>query len=216
MSDYDYRNEVADRGNTRMLSSIDCSGDPVQFCVKIVRGQRFAVCSHLTSLGLSETMVYKVGAKVMLLKTLPATSAVDSYPHGKLTKGLLGVVKAFAEGGVVVVFKTGGVEVTANVRPVTFETDGSRQLSICQQVPLKLCWYLTVHRAMAAGFDAISVHLDSMWGNNMLYTALSRATKVEGVTFFMETQDVMKNRVELTSMIQKVSKTMVEFDKSVQ
>jgi ATP-dependent exoDNAse (exonuclease V) alpha subunit len=193
-----------------------CSGGDVNFRVKVVRGAPYLASSHLASLGLSETMVYRVGAKVMLLKTLPATPASHRYAHSKLTKGLVGVVKAFEDGGVVVEFSSGGVQVTANVGPVLFETEGSRQMSVCEQVPLKLCWYLTTHRAMAAGFDAISVHLGSMWGDNMLYTALSRASKVEGVSLFMQVGDTMKNRVQVADMIRKVSDTMRQFDSSVQ
>jgi len=117
----------------------------------------------------------KVGAQVMLLKNTSPT----------LVNGSRGVVEAFERHGVdgelapVVRFLSGEVMV---VNRVDDEKDVARGKVLRRsQVPLRLSWAITIHKAQGMSIDFLEVDLRHVFEAGQAYVALSRARTLEGL-----------------------------------
>ncbi|PNH02180.1 ATP-dependent DNA helicase PIF1 [Tetrabaena socialis] len=71
---------------------------------------------------------------------------------------------------------------TTVVRPAIFSVTVPG-LGVCvrAQVPFKLAWAITVHKAQGLTLDKVVVDLNGFFGHGMLYTALSRARNLAGL-----------------------------------
>ncbi|EGG19237.1 DNA helicase [Cavenderia fasciculata] len=128
----------------------------------------------------------KVGAQVVLLRKPDGQS--------KLVNGSRGVVVEFVEPKATRLLKaksTSWAEKNALV-PVVLFNDGSRvrikpsewgiwseKKATRQQLPLKLAWALTIHRAQGLTLDKIECRLQQAFANGQAYVALSRAKTLQ-------------------------------------
>ena len=125
----------------------------------------------------AEDLALKPGARVM---------ALANRSDGGYMNGSLGTVVECLEDGVRVNFDGGS---TLKVAP--YEWDVTRPgalggktsmetIGSFTQIPLKLAYAITIHKAQGQTFEAVSVYPDC-WDEGQLYTALSRATDVSGL-----------------------------------
>jgi len=128
-----------------------------------------------------KSLELKIGAPVMLLTNF-------DVPEG-LVNGSKGVVLKFARrkgsgnSGPLfpkVRFENGNKRLmlshTWNHRAADNEILASRE-----QIPLRLAWALTIHKAQGMTLGCVCVRLSDVFADGQAYTALSRATRLEGI-----------------------------------
>ena len=119
-----------------------------------------------------ETLVLKVGAKVMFTK---------NHIEGKYVNGTLGEVIDFAKpsGQPIVRARDGRmIEVT----PAEWNLqDGDKVVASLEQLPLRLAWAITVHKSQGMSLDAAVVDLSLAFEYGQGYVALSRVRTLEGL-----------------------------------
>jgi len=109
----------------------------------------------------------KIGAQVMLLTNMDAAE--------RLVNGSRGVVKGFAEDGYPLVqFKTSPHPV--RIAPHTWESDEDSKCVVKrEQIPLRLAYALTIHKAQGASLDSALVDIGkATFEYGQAYVALSR------------------------------------------
>eukprot|EP00899_Mesostigma_viride_P014768 jgi/Mesvir1/23292/Mv25952-RA.3 len=62
------------------------------------------------------------------------------------------------------------------------------------QVPLKLCWAITIHKCQGMSLDFVNVSLDNIFVQGQAYVALSRATRMEGLSVTGRPKDIRANQ----------------------
>lgn len=113
-----------------------------------------------------------VGAQVMLLHNLDVSAG--------LANGSRGVVTSFLEGLPVVRFMN-GVEITVDFYSWEIE-EGKKKTVKITQMPLKLAWAVTAHRAQGCTLDYAEVDLSNIFAYGQAYVALSRVKSAEGLS----------------------------------
>ncbi|CAE8640799.1 unnamed protein product [Polarella glacialis] len=111
----------------------------------------------------------KVGAQVIMVKNQPALGLVN---------GSRGRVEAFREGRPVVRFDNGR---TVCVGTERFEHKTASASLLRLQVPLKLGWALTVHKAQGMTLSRAELQVDEAFEAGQSYVALSRLTGTAGL-----------------------------------
>lgn len=117
-----------------------------------------------------DTLKLRVGAQVMCVANLRELDLVN---------GSRGVVTGFDEqkGYPIVQFVSG---MPKRIEPYTWQ--GKRgQLSVTQ-IPLRLAYALTIHKAQGMTLDAVAIALHGVFEAGQGYVALSRATGLEAIT----------------------------------
>ena len=112
----------------------------------------------------------KVGAQVVLVWNL----------SDRLVNGSRGVVTGFsgASGLPVVRFNNGEVR---EIEPTTWTRSKEGHKGSRMQIPLKLAWALTVHRAQGMTLDKVECVLGDAFAEGQVYVALSRVTSLHGL-----------------------------------
>jgi ATP-dependent DNA helicase PIF1 len=118
------------------------------------------------------TLELKVGAQVMLVRN------VD--PDMDLVNGSRGVVLRFSEAtGWPIVKFAGGA--TVEVKPIEWESDTEPSFWR-EQIPLRLAWASTIHKAQGASLDSALVDIGrATFEFGQAYVALSRVRNLEGL-----------------------------------
>lgn len=118
------------------------------------------------------TLELKVGAQVMLVRN------VD--PELGLVNGSRGVVLRFSDAtGWPIVKFAGGA--TIEVKPIQWESD-TEPAFFREQIPLRLAWAYTIHKAQGASLDSALVDIGkSTFEFGQAYVALSRVRSLEGL-----------------------------------
>ncbi|CAE8589434.1 unnamed protein product, partial [Polarella glacialis] len=112
----------------------------------------------------------KVGAQVILVKNRADLGLVN---------GSRGTVVAFRFGQPLVRFDTGDL---VRMREEQFEMRGSGGAKLIRsQVPLKLGWALTVHKAQGMTLSRAELEVDGAFEVGQTYVALSRLTGTDGL-----------------------------------
>eukprot|EP00931_Biecheleriopsis_adriatica_P051108 TRINITY_DN29614_c0_g1_i1.p1 TRINITY_DN29614_c0_g1~~TRINITY_DN29614_c0_g1_i1.p1 ORF type:complete len:650 (-),score=126.09 TRINITY_DN29614_c0_g1_i1:58-2007(-) len=111
----------------------------------------------------------KVGAQVILTKNNPAL---------KLVNGSRGVVDSFSDGYPLVRFDSGCI---ARIGQESLKQGTSANSVTRVQVPLKLGWALTVHKAQGMTLSRAELQVDDAFEAGQVYVALSRLTGADGL-----------------------------------
>ena len=118
-----------------------------------------------------ETLALKIGASVLLVKNLDT--------EGGFVNGSQGIVTGLKPGSVQVAFPNGRVW----LEPETWKAEeGSRLIGSWTQIPLRLGWGLTIHKAQGMSLGAVSVDLSRCFTGGQAYVALSRAESLGGLS----------------------------------
>ena len=113
----------------------------------------------------------KTAAQVMLLKNLDVEQ--------QLVNGSRGVVVEVLDDAVRVRFRSGR---TMDVRAERLEVREREEVVACRtQIPLRLSWAMTIHKSQGQSCDLLEVDLGGCFEDGQAYTALSRATSLEGL-----------------------------------
>jgi len=130
----------------------------------------------------------KVRAQVMLLKQLYDDSG---SPIQGLVNGSRGVVTEFAADGNPIVKFMNGWNIT--VRPATWASDDEEDAVKRSQVPLRLAYALTIHKAQGASLDSALVDVGpSTFECGQAYVALSRVRSLEALFVYEISQKAFR------------------------
>ncbi|WAR10132.1 PIF1-like protein [Mya arenaria] len=119
---------------------------------------------------------------VMLLRNL----------SDQLVNGLCGTVVDVREGEVDVHFLTLGKTTTlTRMNFAVFDPASNRNLAVRNQVPLKLCYAITVHKAQGMTLDRAEVDCRQMFQSGQLAVAMGRVKSPDGLRVVNFTQDAV-------------------------
>ena len=111
-----------------------------------------------------EKVVLKIGAKVMFIYNI----------NDKIKNGVQGTVVYFLNGLPVVTSGSESIVVDRVTWPVYDRRDPNKLVGTRTQVPLKLAWAMTVHKAQGKTLEAVEVHCGKEFAPGHLYVAMSR------------------------------------------
>jgi ATP-dependent DNA helicase PIF1 len=131
------------------------------------------------------TLRLKERAQVMLLKQMYEETEDGKQAcaiHG-LVNGSRGIVTGFAaDGNPIVKFLNGK---TITVKPATWSSDDEPETLKREQVPLRVAYALTIHKAQGASLDSALVDVGpSTFECGQAYVALSRVRSLEALYIF--------------------------------
>jgi len=168
-------NRKADAHNMQRLASLP-GGQGMEFSFtaldSIPAGQRMMPDALDAILTYPRRLELKVGAQVMLIKNLTST----------LVNGSRGVVTSFCRvrgTQLPCVRFLCGTEQVIFSKKETVAGDGGQITRL--QVPLRLSWALTIHKAQGMSIDFLEVDLRNAFEAGQAYVALSRARTLEGL-----------------------------------
>ena len=137
-----------------------------------VKNKEYAIDKYKKSCNALETLQLCVGAQVMLLWNIDT--------EGGLVNGSRGVVTSFV-GDIPMVKFLNGREILIDYNVWEHEEQDKKILRIVQ-IPLKLAYALTVHRAQGCSLDYAEIDLSNTFEYGMAYVALSRVKKLDGLS----------------------------------
>ena len=162
----------------------------------------------------------KVRAQVMLLKQLyedkpddKDSKKLNGTPIQGLVNGSRGVVTGFApDGNPIVKFINGR---TITVRCATWASDEEEDSVKRSQVPLRLAYALTIHKAQGASLDSAIVDVGpSSFECGQAYVALSRVRSLEALFVFEIAQKAFRAhpvvKAFYTSLYEKIEAAKAE------
>ena len=120
-----------------------------------------------------KTLIYKKGAKVMLVANM----------RKGLVNGSIGTVMSVINGCPYVEFK-GGQRIKIELRSWGALNEDGTMVATRRQFPLVLAWALTIHKSQGLSLHYLAVSLKGLFSPGMAYVALSRACSFEGLTVF--------------------------------
>ena len=158
-------NYDVDRLNSDHLLNMD--GD-----IKIYKSKDEGVTDNLSSLNTPERLYLKIGAPVILTANL----------NNRLVNGLIGKVVSFNDESVIVKFDniTSTQEIKSHVFTV-YSPIEKRNIATREQIPLKLAFALTVHKAQGLSLDRVVVHCENMTTPGQIGVAVGRAVDKKGL-----------------------------------
>merc|ERR1719223_2064619 len=116
----------------------------------------------------------KVGAQVMMLKN-----------SGDLVNGSRGVVEGFVNAGHEIFPEVPRVRWMSGNATVVGPDELTREVPMGKltrrQLPLKLCWAMTIHKSQGMSIDLLEVDLARVFEKGQAYVALSRARTLQGL-----------------------------------
>ena len=124
----------------------------------------------------------KVGAQVMLTR-----NRMGSSQHDDLYNGSRGVVEAFVESStnsnevLPLVRFDNGVTIPIGRVEFPFRRPGDESELVRFQLPLKLAWAMTVHKAQGSTLTRAELHLGNAFEHGQVYVALSRLRSLSGL-----------------------------------
>jgi len=147
--------------------------------------------------------------EILRLKTGALVMAVKNSTDKKFVNGSLGVVVGFMPGNNYPIIKFNNGNELA-VFPESWELrDGDKKLASVTQVPLRLAWAITIHKAQGMTLDGAVIDLRKAFVEGMGYVALSRLKNLDSLflkginNVALTTSQVAK---EIDQMLRKKSK----------
>ena len=117
----------------------------------------------------SERLALKVGAQVMFIYNI----------NNNIKNGVQGTVVSFLNDLPVVATVSETLVVNRVTWPVYDRKEATKVIGTRTQLPLKLSWAMTVHKAKGETLDAVEVHCGMEFAPGHLYVALSRVRRNE-------------------------------------
>jgi hypothetical protein len=120
--------------------------------------------------------------EILRLKQGALVVALKNHPSKKYANGSIGVVEEFDKllGLPIVKFNNGH---TVTMSADSWELrDGEKKRASLTQIPLRLAWALTVHKAQGMTLDAARVDLSRAFVPGMGYVALSRVKSLDSLS----------------------------------
>lgn len=118
-----------------------------------------------------ETLVVRIGSKVMFVKNNPVQGYVN---------GTTGEVTGFNKNSSPIVKTASGKIYTAEPQTWMIDEDG-KVLAEISQIPLRLAWAITVHKSQGMTLDKAYVDLSKAFEKGQGYVALSRLQNLDGL-----------------------------------
>jgi ATP-dependent DNA helicase PIF1 len=137
-----------------------------------VKNKDYAIEKYKKSCNAPDTIQLCVDAQVMLLWNMDA--------DGGLVNGSRGVVSGFV-GDIPMVKFLNGRELPINYHIWENEENGEKILRVIQ-IPLKLAYALTIHKAQGCSLDYAEIDLSNTFANGQSYVALSRVKNLNGLS----------------------------------
>jgi ATP-dependent DNA helicase PIF1 len=131
-----------------------------------------------------EIIELKVGAPVVFTRnvyTSPNTDGPRTLCTFIFANGERGVVEDM-EGNIVTVRKSNGTRVTADPISYEYKNGNGKPVATAVQIPLRLAWAMTIHKAQGATLDKVECDVSSCFDDGHAYVALSRARTYEGLS----------------------------------
>eukprot|EP00928_Gymnodinium_smaydae_P040769 TRINITY_DN2761_c0_g1_i1.p1 TRINITY_DN2761_c0_g1~~TRINITY_DN2761_c0_g1_i1.p1 ORF type:complete len:687 (+),score=96.16 TRINITY_DN2761_c0_g1_i1:62-2062(+) len=169
-------NKDVDKENAARLSELP--GEAVIFSAKNEYAAEHDMETQSAQASLLRTILNKRVPSTLQLKVHAQVILVKNMPHAGLVNGSRGIVVDFRKGFPVVRFDTGQ---TLLIRKDSFQVRGGGVTLSRKQVPLKLGWALTVHKAQGMTLSRAELRIDSAFEAGMSYVALSRLTGTDGL-----------------------------------
>jgi len=161
-------NRRVDAENQKFLDSLP--GKEVAFKARDIFKTKLRKQSHMM---LIEQLDRKVPT-ILKLKRGAQVILIRNQANLKLVNGSRGVVEDFQDGKPVVRFDVG---CSVRIGVEAFDATGVKRL----QVPLKLAWALTVHKAQGMTLTRAELQVDDAFDAGQAYVALSRLTCAAGL-----------------------------------
>jgi len=171
------RNYTADKINQTQLSLLDNESKPY---VAKVTGN-FQPSQFPTD----PILNLKIGAQVMILR---------NDPEGKYVNGSIGIIQSLSENEVELRLDQDGNKSKVTLGPLSWEIlqykldaknpnkISTETIGTFTQIPIKLAWGVTIHKAQGKTFDKIIIDLaGGAFEHGQTYVALSRCRTLDGI-----------------------------------
>ena len=149
------------------------SGSQMTFTARDEGRDNDALTTLKSSCPAPESLTLKVGAQVILIKT------VDS--DAGLVNGARGVVTRFLQTRNPSIRFNNGVERTMRFEAFSL-SHGGQVVASRMQLPLALSWGISVHKSQGMTLDRCELSLKNVFECGQMYVALSRARSLEGLS----------------------------------
>ena len=171
------KNVDVDATNRQRLGEL--SGMPYLFTRKIDviddGAPEFLFTNAINNSRLQKTLLLKPGARVVLL---------TNQNEGKWVNGSTGEVLSIDETDETVsvrLDKGGEVRVERCREEIFRDDDDEYPIGYLSQIPIKLAWAMTIHRAQGSTLDRVGIDMNDHFETGMTYVALSRCSSLDGL-----------------------------------
>jgi ATP-dependent exoDNAse (exonuclease V) alpha subunit len=171
------RNHTADKINQTRLHLLETSAKP--YLAKV--SGNFQPSQYPTD----QLLNLKVGAQVMILR---------NDPEGNYVNGSLGIIQKLMDDEIELVMEQEGITSTVTLGPLSWEVlqytldpknpakISTEVIGTFTQIPVKLAWGITIHKAQGKTFDKVIIDLaGGAFEHGQTYVALSRCKTLEGI-----------------------------------
>jgi len=171
------RNHTADKINQTRLNLLESSSKP--YLAKVTGN--FQPSFFPTDLLLN----LKAGAQVMILR---------NDPEGQYVNGSIGIIQKLLDNEIELILDQDGVQSTVLLGPLSWEVlqytldpknpnkISTETIGTFTQIPVKLAWGVTIHKAQGKTFDKIIIDLaGGAFEHGQTYVALSRCRTLDGI-----------------------------------
>lgn len=194
-------NKQADDINSKRLRELKTPEVHIVAEVETKIKDKRRIDSIIKDMPVKQTLTLKVGCRVMFV--------ANDRDNRSYYNGLQGVVKVIPNLGCVVVETDTGKEITVGQQEFTknkVELVGGEPVYVTEltmrQIPLRVCYALTIHKAQGASITQLEVDCDGMFERGQFYVAISRATDPKQIRLLnFKGKALVKNQVSLPEKI---------------
>ena len=122
----------------------------------------------------------KKAPSILTLKKTAQVRLTKNLPGHQLVNGSRGVVFDFTEPDGMPIVKFGN-GIVIPVGPIDYEDSFNSFKMVRKQLPLRLGWATTIHKAQGCSLDRVVVKIENSFETGQAYVAISRATSLGGL-----------------------------------